>query len=87
MKYENVPAEEPKSPIQKTIPPRVINLPAEPGKDNADSLELVLRMPVSGARVNRRFMKTDTVGIIYDFIDQLQNEEKCTFDGINGYTD
>ena len=56
------------------IPHPCINLPDEPTTDNADSLELVLRMPDSGQRVSRRFLKTDTIKIVYEFIDHLQNE-------------
>ena len=56
---------------------RVINLPEEPSQDNKDSLQLILRMPLSGERISRRFLKTDKIGIVYDFIDHLQNEGKC----------
>jgi len=38
-----------------------INLPEEPTKETEDSLELIFRMPVSGDRIQRRFLKTDTV--------------------------
>jgi len=43
------------------MPPREINLPEEPGKDNGDSLEIILRLPDSGSRVSRRFLKTDPI--------------------------
>ena len=51
------------------VPMRQITLPEEPTKENTDSLELIFRMPLSGIRVNRRFLKTETVQILYDFID------------------
>lgn len=50
---------------------REINLPEEPTKETEDSLELIFRMPVSGDRIQRRFLKTDTVQLVYDFIDDL----------------
>lgn len=58
-------------------PRRVISLPEEPTPDNEDSLELVLRMPSNGERVKRRFLKSDAIELVYDFIDHLQNEGKC----------
>lgn len=50
---------------------REINLPPEPTKEDADSLELIFRLPDSGERVSRRFLKSDTVQLVYDFIDYL----------------
>lgn len=50
-------------------PAPVINLPEEPLADNSDSLEIILRMPVSGERIKRRFLKSDALKLIYDFID------------------
>lgn len=44
-------------------------------------------MPLSGERIRRRFLKDDTIQTIYDFIDTLQDQEKCQFEGIDGYTD
>ena len=35
----------------------VVNLPDEPSADEEDSLELVFRMPLSGERIRRRFLK------------------------------
>tara|TARA_B110000977_G_C10701907_1_gene347716 strand:+ start:411 stop:515 length:105 start_codon:yes stop_codon:yes gene_type:complete len=34
-------------------------------------------MPLSGERITRMFAKGDKVQVIYDFVDHLQNEEKC----------
>jgi len=62
-------------------------LPEEPTKETEDSLELIFRMPESGDRIQRRFMKTDTVQIVYDFIDDLQDKGTCKFEGIETYTD
>jgi hypothetical protein len=44
-------------------------------------------MPESGDRIQRRFMKTDTVQLIYDFIDDLQDKGTCKFEAIETYTD
>ena len=64
--------------------PKVV-MPEEPSKEEADSLELIFRMPVSGERVSRRFLKTDTIGLLYSFVDHLQAEGKCSFEGVEGY--
>ena len=40
---------------------REVNMPDEPTRENGDSLELIFRLPMSGERVSRRFLKTDTV--------------------------
>jgi hypothetical protein len=44
-------------------------------------------MPLSGERIRRRFLKTDTVQILYDYIDSLQDSGKCQFEGVTDYTD
>lgn len=62
-----------------------VTLPEEPSKDDVNSLEIIFRMPLSGERVNRRYLKTDKVQLLYDFIDHLQNEKKCQFEGVEGY--
>ena len=62
-------------------------MPEEPAGDNADATKIILRMPTSGERVERRFLKGDKLQLIYDFIDHLQNEDKCKFDGVESYTD
>jgi hypothetical protein len=46
-------------------------LPEEPAEKDPLACHIVLRLPGSGERVNRRFLKTDTVQIIYDFVDSL----------------
>ena len=43
-------------------------------------------MPLSGERIRRRFLKTDTISLLYDFIDDLQNKGKCQFEGVTNYT-
>ena len=46
-------------------------LPEEPAEKDPLACHIVLRLPGSGERVNRRFLKTDTVQVIYDFVDSL----------------
>lgn len=55
-------------------------MPDEPSADNEASLELIFRMPLSGERIRRRFLKDDKITLLYDFVDDLQNQGKCKFD-------
>jgi FAS-associated factor 2 len=48
-------------------------LPPEPEKGTAGSTHLAIRLP-SGSRLERRFMKTDTLQTIRDFIESKVNE-------------
>ena len=36
-----------------------------------EACHIVFRLPGNGERVNRRFLKTDKVQILYDYIDSL----------------
>ena len=85
------PAQPIPEPVQEVIKPkvekRVINLPVEPTSDNTDSLELIFRMPQSGERLRRRFLKGDPVQIMYDYVDDLQNKDVCQIEGADGFTD
>ena len=70
----------------KPVPSRPdIVLPPEPEADDEGSLELIFRMPVSGERIRRRFLKDETIQVLYDFVDDLQNKEKCQFEGLTTY--
>lgn len=62
-------------------------MPDEPEQGNPDATNIGFRMPLSGERVQRRFLKTDKIQLLYDFIDDLQNQDKCKFDGVESYTD
>mmetsp|Transcript_2569 Transcript_2569/g.3968 ORF Transcript_2569/g.3968 Transcript_2569/m.3968 type:complete len:90 (+) Transcript_2569:354-623(+) len=47
-----------------------------------------MRMPVTGERVKRRFLRSHTIKVLYDFVDYLQKEGQCHFEGFeNKYTD
>lgn len=49
-------------------------LPEEPAADDKDACHIVFRLPGSGERVNRRFLKGDTVEVMYQFIDSIQDQ-------------
>lgn len=46
-------------------------MPDEPEQGNPDATNIGFRMPLSGERVQRRFLKTDKIQLLYDFIDDL----------------
>lgn len=76
-------------PAKKKAEPerRKIELPEEPAPGSADAARVVFRMPLSGERVERHFLRSDKVQLLYDFVDHLQNEDKCKFEGVEHYTD
>eukprot|EP01102_Stenamoeba_stenopodia_P008402 TRINITY_DN2412_c0_g1_i1.p1 TRINITY_DN2412_c0_g1~~TRINITY_DN2412_c0_g1_i1.p1 ORF type:complete len:428 (-),score=92.24 TRINITY_DN2412_c0_g1_i1:151-1266(-) len=49
------------------------SLPPEPEKGASGSTHLVIRLP-TGTRIERRFMKTDTISTVKDFVDSTINE-------------
>lgn len=49
-------------------------LPEEPAEKDPLACHIVLRLPGSGERVNRRFLKNETVQVLYDFVDSLGPE-------------
>ena len=58
-------------------------LSEEPAEKDAEACHIVFRMPGSGERVSRRFLKGDKIESIYNFVDslgpeklQLENHEK-----------
>lgn len=46
-------------------------MPEEPNDKDPNACHIVLRLPGSGERVNRRFLKTQTIQAMYDFVDSL----------------
>ena len=48
-------------------------MPEEPAQGDADATNIGFRMPLSGERLQRRFLKTDKIQLLYDYIDDLQN--------------
>ena len=77
------PADPPKPKIER----KKVEVPDEPSADDQDSLELIFRMPLSGERIRRRFLKSDKIEILYGYIDSLQDSGKCKFEGVADYTD
>ena len=49
-------------------------LPEEPSKDDPNSTSIVFRYPDGEKRIERRFLKTNKVQILYDFIFSLGRE-------------
>ena len=41
---------------------------------------LILRLPISGERHKRRFLKTDKVEYLYTYIDYLNSKGDCSFE-------
>ena len=60
-------------------------LQEEPSDKEADAATIVFRLPGLGERVQRRFMKTCQVQILYDFIDSLGPEKLQLEDHGKGY--
>lgn len=58
----------------------MIILPQEPEKDDPNSINLNFRLPISGERVSRRFLRDDEVEILYKFIDHLTQNGQCLFE-------
>lgn len=59
--------------------PPVEKMPEEPKKGDEGALELVFRLP-TGTRINRMFLKDDKISLLYNFINVLQTEGKCSFE-------
>ena len=57
-------------------------MPDEPAAGDPDVAEVVFRPPGSGKRVTRRFLKTDSVKLLYDYVRTL-DDETVTFDNPN----
>lgn len=64
------------------------SLPPEPTSDNSDSTLIIFRYPHSEQRRERRFMKTDKIQVLYNFVAALGNdmfEESNEFDLITPF--
>lgn len=46
----------------------------EPSADEKDSVQIVFRKPLGNERLQRRFLKSDSVQRLYDYIDMLSPE-------------
>lgn len=47
----------------------------EPEANNPDSTTIAFRKPTGNQRIQRRFLKTDKIQMLYDFIDSQSLEE------------
>lgn len=63
-----------------------LQLPAEPDAKDPNTCHIVFRLPVSGERTERRFLKTEQVQTLYDFIDSLGEKVQFESPHGNGYT-
>ena len=51
-----------------------IRLSEEPAKDAEGACEIVFRAPGSGQRITRRFLKSEKLATIYDFVRTLDDD-------------
>ena len=57
-------------------------MPEEPAAGTPDVAEVCFRAQGTGKRINRRFLKTDTVAMLYNFVRTLSDED-LGFDDAN----
>ena len=57
-------------------------MPEEPAAGAADVAEVCFRSQGTGKRFNRRFLKTDTVAMLYNYVRTLADED-LGFDDAN----
>ncbi|GMN68695.1 hypothetical protein TIFTF001_037751 [Ficus carica] len=53
---------------ERTLAAKKASLPSEPASDDQNAVTLLVRMP-NGSRLGRRFLKSDKLQILFDFID------------------
>ena len=74
----------PDKPIEKSLPPPEIRelpeLEDAPALDDPDSCEIVFKLPGSGERINRCFLKTDKAETLYKYIEYLYLKGDCSFE-------
>lgn len=54
--------------LQQLLATKAARLPAEPGPGTAGSLQVVVRLP-TGSRKGRRFLPSDPLQAVFDFVD------------------
>ena len=52
------------------------SLPEEPKEDNPDAVTVQFRMPDGSQTIQRRFLKTDKIQLLYDYVHSLGAEEE-----------
>jgi FAS-associated factor 2 len=50
------------------------SLPSEPAQGDPNACDIVIRLPVTGNRISRRFLKSDKIQTLYHYIDSLGDE-------------
>ena len=60
-------------------------LPEEPAETNSDACQIILRLPGSGERVSRRFLKTEQVQVLYYYLESLGPEKMQIESHGNGF--
>lgn len=71
----------PDKPLEKPLPPPELPEIAEaPNSDDPDSCEIVFKLPGSGERINRRFLKSDKAETLYKYIEYLYIKGDCSFE-------
>jgi len=71
----------PDLPIEKPLPPPELpELADAPNADDPDSCEIVFKLPGSGERINRRFLKSDKAETLYKYIEYLYLKGDCSFE-------
>ena len=63
--------------VESQAPPQIDDEPAE---DDPDSCGIVFKLPGSGERINRRFLKTDKAESLYRYIEYLSVKGDCSFE-------
>jgi hypothetical protein len=57
--------------IEEKKKQKMRTLPEEPEKDNPNSCYIIFRYPDGSRRAERRFLKTEKLEVLYDFVDSL----------------
>jgi hypothetical protein len=71
----------PDKPIEKPLPPQELpELADAPNADDPDSCEIVFKLPGSGERVFRRFLKSDKVDTLYKYINYIYIKGEYSFE-------
>jgi len=68
-------AKEAAAALQRTLTSKESSLPKEPPLEDADAVQIVVRMP-GGGRLQRRFRSGDLLSAVFDFVDITASKEE-----------
>jgi UBX domain len=69
----------------KLLEEKILRLQGEPGEKDEGAVLVVFRKPTGNERIQRRFLKTDKIERLYDYIDILAVEgNKAGFEVASG---